>query len=156
MRNIFSVLGVVLVLFSCTNRSSLAHKPLPVPVEKTVNTEGGKKLPVTDHDAEELRVLRERITQISERVICRNAGEWRAVPAGAKACGGPAFYVAFHKSVEIEMMPVIEEYTIKQDLYNKKHGIVSDCMMTAPPSGIKCKEGKAVFVNGNSAGLQTF
>lgn len=146
MKNIFLLPALILLLLSCTNRSSLAHKPLPVPAEQT-EISAGKKIPVSDPEAEELKALRERIIQISERVICRNATEWNVEPAGAKACGSPAFYVAFHKSVEIEMMPVIEEYTIKQDLYNKKHGIVSDCMLVTPPRGIKCEDGKAVLVN---------
>lgn len=145
MKNFFLSISALLLLLSCGNRASLADKPLPQPAPAT-RTEAPKKIAVTDKEVEELKALRERITQVSERVICKDPTEWRAAPAGAKACGGPSFYVAYHRSVELEMRDLIEEYTIKQDAYNRMHGIVSDCMLVAPPSGIKCEEGKAVLV----------
>ena len=38
-----------------------------------------------------------------------------------------------------------------QSAFNTKYGLVSDCMMVMPPSGIRCVDGKAVLVSGNSA-----
>ena len=55
------------------------------------------------------------------------------------------------KKIEDEIVTKIKNFTQMQSAFNTKYGLVSDCMMVMPPSGIRCVDGKAVLVSGNSA-----
>lgn len=62
---------------------------------------------------------------------------------GSKACGGPQEYLAYPKELDQEGVDkLIQEYTEKEEEYNKKFGIVSDCKAIPKPTGITCEKGK--------------
>ncbi|MPN29835.1 hypothetical protein SDC9_177288 [bioreactor metagenome] len=48
------------------------------------------------------------------------------------------------------MLPKIKNFTDAQSAFNKKYGLVSDCVVVPAPSGIRCENGKAVLISGNS------
>lgn len=89
--------------------------------------------------------LEKQILQLSESVGCSNSSEWKFAPMGSKACGGPARYIAYHASVEIEILPLIDQFTAQQKQYNQQTGAVSDCSLVAIPNAITCEGGKAVL-----------
>lgn len=107
----------------------------------------------SQEDARKLSDMREKINKLSSSEACTNENDWRVSPVGSKACGGPAAYIAYPKSKEDSIIPIIQNYTSAQSAFNQKYNIVSDCMMVEPPAGVRCVDGKAMLVN--SAALQT-
>lgn len=100
-------------------------------------------------DEASLERMREEIKSLINKENCKDASRWRTSPMGAKACGGPAEYIAYPIKIESQILPKIKEYTEAQTAYNKKYGIVSDCMMVMPPSEIGCERGKPILKNRN-------
>lgn len=94
-----------------------------------------------------LEALEEEINALSESVPCSNSAEWKFTPMGSKACGGPIRYVAYHVSVENQFLDLVNEYTSRQEAYNKKFDVVSDCSLLEAPKGVTCEGGKPILVN---------
>jgi len=97
------------------------------------------------HDQEKIEKLRNEILALSESVPCDNPQEWRFIPMGYKACGGPQEYVLYSTKIDTnDFKKKVEEYTIETRNLSKKWSIASDCMYVLPPGGVKCDNGKAV------------
>ena len=96
--------------------------------------------------SEELLSAQAEIIRIAESVPCTNASEWKFTPMGSKACGGPARYIAYHQSVERELLDLTERFTSLQKTYNKKNNVLSDCLLVGPPRTIQCEANKAILV----------
>jgi hypothetical protein len=96
--------------------------------------------------AEELVAAQAEIIRLAESVPCTNASEWKFTPMGNKACGGPARYIAYHQSVERELLDLVEQFTLAQKAYNETNNVLSDCLLVGPPRTIQCEANKAVFV----------
>lgn len=96
--------------------------------------------------AEELLASQAEIIRLSESVPCTNASEWKFTPMGSKACGGPARYLAYHQSVERELLDLVERFTTAQKAYNETNNVLSDCLLVGPPRTIQCEANKAVLV----------
>ena len=96
--------------------------------------------------SEELLSAQAEIIRLAESVPCTNASEWKFTPMGSKACGGPARYLAYHQSVERELLDLVERFTSLQKAYNEKNNVLSDCMLVGPPRSVLCEANKAVLV----------
>ena len=96
--------------------------------------------------AEELLAAQAEIIRLAESVPCTNASEWKFTPMGSKACGGPARYLAYHQSVERELLDLVERFTTAQKAYNETNNVLSDCLLVGPPRTIQCEANKAVLV----------
>jgi hypothetical protein len=96
--------------------------------------------------AEELVAAQAEIIRLAESVPCTNASEWKFTPMGNKACGGPARYIAYHQSVERELLDLVEQFTLAQKAYNETNNVLSDCLLVGPPRTIQCEANKAVLV----------
>jgi hypothetical protein len=96
--------------------------------------------------AEELLASQAEIIRLAESVPCTNASEWKFTPMGNKACGGPARYLAYHQSVERELLDLVERFTTAQKAYNETNNVLSDCMLVGPPRTIQCEANKAILV----------
>ena len=96
--------------------------------------------------AEELVAAQAEIIRLAESVPCTNASEWKFTPMGNKACGGPARYIAYHQSVERELLDLVERFTTAQKAYNETNNVLSDCLLVGPPRTIQCEANKAVLV----------
>lgn len=99
------------------------------------------------YDQAQLDQLRASIESEVEKEKCTNAGQWAFAPMGAKACGGPQLYIAYPKKMEATILSRIDDYTEKVKAFNQKYGVISDCMLVNPPTGIRCINGKAELVN---------
>lgn len=96
-------------------------------------------------DQEQIEKLRNEILALSQSVPCDNPQEWRFIPMGYKACGGPQEYVLYSTKIDTnDFKKKVEEYTTETRNLSKKWGLASDCMYLLPPSGVKCENGKAV------------
>ena len=96
--------------------------------------------------AEELVAAQAEIIRLAESVPCTNASEWKFTPMGNKACGGPARYLAYHQSVERELLDLVERFTTAQKTYNETNNVLSDCLLVGPPRTIQCEANKAILV----------
>lgn len=98
-------------------------------------------------DAALLDKTYKEIVGMSESKNCDAAGSWKFTAVGAKACGGPATYVAYSSEIDEEcFLKKVNFFTEQSIEFNKKHGTISDCMLIAQPKSIKCEKGKPVFV----------
>jgi hypothetical protein len=95
---------------------------------------------------EELIKAQAEIIRLAESVPCTNASEWKFTQMGSKACGGPTRYIAYHQSVERELLDLTERFTSLQKAYNEKNDVISDCMLVGPPRTVQCEANKAVLV----------
>jgi hypothetical protein len=96
--------------------------------------------------SEELLSAQAEIIRLAESVPCTNASEWKFTPMGSKACGGPARYIAYHQSVERELLDLVERFNSLQKAYNEKNNVISDCMLVGPPRTVQCEANKAILV----------
>lgn len=100
-----------------------------------------------EEDELELSNLRKEIDKMSNQVSCENAAEWKFTAIGAKACGGPASYVAYSSKIdENSFLKTVSDYTQKQKTFNAKWDVASDCMFVTAPKGVECVSGKPKFV----------
>ena len=94
-----------------------------------------------------LAKLMDEIIVLSKKVNCEDAKEWKFVPIGAKACGGPAGYISYSIKINSDdFIKKVSTYTTESENFNKKWGITSDCSLVNPPKEVKCENGKPVFV----------
>jgi hypothetical protein len=78
---------------------------------------------------------------------CSETDQCRFLAYGSKACGGPQGYLLFSNQIDVEALTQkVEEYNRAEDAYNKKFGIISDCMFVTPPEKLTCENGKCVPV----------
>ncbi len=152
MKFILSVLVSLFFLFSCTSKKPMDDENLP----KDVALRPEREKPVKDPDViefsddeqfvtiEKLNKLKSEIEELISKT-CDDASKWRISPFGAKPCGGPASYIAYPIDLENEVIPKITKYNSLASEYNKQKGLMSDCALVPPPSGIKCVDGKAVL-----------
>lgn len=78
---------------------------------------------------------------------CSESGECSFLAYGSKACGGPQGYLLFSNQVDVEALTkMVEKYNKIEDAYNKKFGIISDCMIATPPEKLECVNGKCIQV----------
>lgn len=99
-----------------------------------------------EEDHRNLMDLFDEILNLANSKICTNVADWKITPYGAKACGGPNGYVAYHKEInEGEFLQKIETYTNEEKKYNVKWGIVSTCDVTPRPTSVQCQNDKPVL-----------
>ena len=115
---------IALLVFSC---ELAINEPLLVSEEELINAQA-------------------EIIRLAESVPCTNASEWKFTPMGNKACGGPARYIAYHQSVEREILDLVNRFTALQKAYNEKNNVISDCLLVGPPRTIQCEANKAILV----------
>ncbi|WEK18156.1 MAG: hypothetical protein P0Y49_15295 [Candidatus Pedobacter colombiensis] len=91
--------------------------------------------------------LKNEIIELSKKVSCEDAKEWKFMPIGAKACGGPSDYISYSTKIDTnDFIKKVNFYTAESEKFNKKWGIVSDCTLLNPPKEIRCENGKAVLI----------
>lgn len=129
-------------IFTSCGTAKKAHENLPVDIAERPADESSQK-----YDQAQLDKIKASIESEIAKEKCTNASEWTFAPMGAKACGGPQLYIAYPKKSEETILKKINDYTEKVKAFNQKYGIMSDCMMINPPTGIKCVNGKAELIN---------
>jgi hypothetical protein len=71
-----------------------------------------------------------------------DVSQCRSIPFGAKACGGPATYLAYSlaRTNEGKLRVLIDEYNQNARNYNHSRNLMSDCMFVSEPK-IELTEG---------------
>ena len=146
MKNILIIAISVLTLASCQSKKVIDPETLPKDISQKPDNNISQQ-----SDREKLSSLIKEIEKLANSETCNDVADWNFAAIGSKPCGGPSSYIAYPKKIEDEIVPKITNFTQMQSAFNTKYGLVSDCMMVMPPSGIRCVDGKAVLVSGNSA-----
>ncbi len=130
-------LGVLLT--SCTAR------PLPEKDNQQLLPE--QNISDEQRDAQTLQQLRAEIETLAGSERCDNAAAWKTIAMGAKACGGPQAYIAYPAKLDgTEFRDKVELYNRQSAEFNRKYGVMSDCVMVLPPAGVRCENGKAILI----------
>lgn len=94
--------------------------------------EGGQKKAMVEN----LQRLRLEIDSlIAQDLTCESVADCRAVPVGAKACGGPkAYLVASVRNAAFEaLQSKSQEHQEMEKLYNEQNQMMSDCSVVTEP-----------------------
>ena len=105
-----------------------------------------KELTEQEKDYRVLMDLFDEALELIEDMPCENAEEWTFTPYGAKACGGPQWFVAYPTTIDTdEFLKRIEAYTKAEQEYNIKWSIFSTCDVVAPPTEVVCENGYPIL-----------
>jgi hypothetical protein len=100
-----------------------------------------------DKELEKLNEMYAEIKSLAESTACTNADNWSFTAFGAKACGGPIGYIAYSDEIDVAyFLQLVANHAQKQDAYNLKWGINSDCSVPEEPTGVVCENNLPVFV----------
>ncbi|WP_203257726.1 hypothetical protein [Hyunsoonleella ulvae] len=106
-----------------------------------------KKLTEQEQDYRALMDLFDDATQLMDGIACENVEEWAYAPYGSKACGGPQGYIAYPKSIDVELfLQKLEVYTQAEQDYNIKWSVFSTCDLTPQPTAVVCENGLPVLI----------
>ncbi len=125
MKNIFGVIALIAILWSCENDESEA---LDIRAQMEVLEKEIKSIVKTECSS----VNCDEVTSCG----CSTMGY------GKKPCGGPWQYVVYSSSSTNDalLQSKIEEYNELNQLLNEKEGLVSDCALEHRPL-VECFEG---------------
>jgi hypothetical protein len=76
-----------------------------------------------------------RIHALVGKAECTSDSQCQVLPIGAKACGGPASYLAFSNSSTsaAEVQALAERYHAEQQASNQRSGMISNCRVVPTP-----------------------
>lgn len=95
----------------------------------------------------DLNQMRLEILNQAHSKPCTSAEYWHYYPLGAKPCGGPAEYFAYHEEVDTSsLFTRVAEYNEAHKAYNEQNNISSDCSLTQQPSGVTCEQNEPVLL----------
>ena len=104
-----------------------------------------------ENDLKELQDLFNEIQTLSNSVYCEDATSWTFVGYGSKACGGFQGFIAYSTNIDVvNIKKLVDEYTQKEDAYNKKYGIFSTCEITPAPVAVECVNGVPELIYSNT------
>ena len=98
-------------------------------------------------EAERYSLDQERaaILLMAQQSVCTGDGGCRYIAFGRKACGGPHEYFVYSTSIDTALLQArVAEYNNREDAYNRKWNVLSDCSVPSPPDSLACINGKCV------------
>ena len=145
MKNFLIITSILLILFNCNSKKLIENtETLPKDISLKPNNEISQQ-----EDQEKMSVMIKEIDALIQTETCSDVANWEFSAIGAKPCGGPSSYIAYPKKLAAEILPKVADLTTKQMEFNKKYGVMSDCVIVPEPTRIICENGKAVLVREN-------
>ena len=93
-------------------------------------------------EREELALLKKEIEDMVTDISCTNGENCRFLAFGSKPCGGPWSYLIYNTAIDTEKLKnLVENYNQKEQDFNIKYNIISDCMYVLPPIRVDCING---------------
>ncbi len=89
-----------------------------------------------ESDSSEIARLEREALELADNDGCDSAGQCRVAPVGAKACGGPRYWITWCPITtdSAALYEKLEELRAAESTYNQAHGVISDCSVVAPPT----------------------
>lgn len=95
-----------------------------------------------EEEAQALRELLLEIETLATSEPCTDSSDVSFTAIGSKACGGPTGYIAYSLSIDVDQfLAEVADYTEKQQSFNMKWGVISDCAVENPPAEVRCENG---------------
>jgi hypothetical protein len=88
-------------------------------------------------EAKAIEALKEQARYLNTQDLsCESVNDCQAMELGSKACGGPkAYLVVSMKNNNYTRVATLATATVdREDAYNRKYRVISDCMMIMPPT----------------------
>ncbi|WP_242092301.1 hypothetical protein [Aestuariivivens sediminicola] len=102
-----------------------------------------------DYDTElaELNELKLQIETLAGTSECNDDTMCKFIAFGSKPCGGPWSYLVYSTSINtVELENLVASYNEKENFFNEKWGIASDCALAQQPTSITCENNSCVAV----------
>ncbi len=98
-----------------------------------------------EEELRKLNNLKKEIEQLIAAEVCTENADCNYIAFGSKPCGGPWSYLVYSTSINVEVLQQkVEAYNTKENAYNVKWGIISDCSIVLPPAEVVCIDEKCV------------
>ena len=137
--NVVPLLAVA-VLAACQPRQGNESSP-PSQGTDTPQSPPGQQQP-----PDSLAAVRAAMLSAIGDAPCARSEQCRAVPVGAKPCGGPRGYLAYSVTTtdSARLATIVGEYTRLDAENNRRTGAISDCSITPRPP-VACTAGRCVL-----------
>lgn len=126
----------ILLLLACTACATRADAPAaqnaaPAPAAGAAQASGATPAPTG---------TLAHIQALVGKAECTSDSQCQVLPIGARACGGPASYLAFSsaKTNAAEVQALAERYHAEQQASNQRAGMVSTCQFMPAPA-VACR-----------------
>jgi len=97
--------------------------------------------------ASQLETKKQEIQNYINSFSCSESLGCGFIALGSKPCGGPWSYLVFPNSVNLpKLQEMVKAYNEMNRLYNIQTNAVSDCMVVAPPTEVKCVNGVCTII----------
>ncbi len=99
-------------------------------------------------DLARLAALKTELDLLVGEASCSELNECRALPFGAKPCGGPWEYLIYSSinSDTLKIQEKVDEYNEWNEVINERYGYTSECSEAEAPQ-LLCLKGKCVDRN---------
>lgn len=87
-------------------------------------------------DRAAIQRLEQEAKAIANPVGCAESGQCRAMPLGAKACGGPRYWLPYCPlTTDVSALQrKLDEVRAAEQQFNRTYDVISDCSFVAEPS----------------------
>jgi hypothetical protein len=87
-------------------------------------------------DSEQIAQLEREALALAHNDGCSTADQCRVAPVGAKACGGPRYWITWcpASTDSAALFQKLDELRTAEQNFNQVHGVVSDCSIIGPPT----------------------
>lgn len=103
-----------------------------------------------EEDLSELMAHKATILSLVASASCASNSQCEYVGLGSKPCGGPWSYIVYPSTMDTNLLlEQVTIYNLKEQQYNQKWGVISDCSLVMPPIRVDCINNKCVAVYNN-------
>jgi len=100
-----------------------------------------------EQEQEELAQLKHLIEDLTSESICNQSTECKYIAFGSKPCGGPWSYLIYSTSINTDQLEdMVSIYNQKENAFNIKYNVVSDCSLAIPPSELSCENNQCIAI----------
>jgi hypothetical protein len=98
-------------------------------------------------DSVQIATLEREALELAHNDGCSTADQCRVAPVGAKACGGPRYWITWCPATtdSVALFRKLDELHAAEQNFNQVHGVISDCSIVGPPTPVVsagvCKAG---------------
>jgi hypothetical protein len=120
----------ILLLLACTACATRADGPSSTPAASPASADVQPSAPPA------VSGTLARIHALVGKAECSSDSQCQVLPIGAKACGGPAGYLAFSNAdtSAAEVQALAQRYHAEQQASNQRSGMISNCRVVPTPA----------------------
>ncbi len=87
-------------------------------------------------DSDQIATLEREALALAHNDGCDSVGQCRVAPVGAKACGGPRYWITWCSlsTDSAALFEKLDELRTAEQNFNQVHGVISDCSIVGPPT----------------------